>query len=1104
MNRLYQTCLLALSVLLLTPSIAVAQQGSDLTLELIDQRINSLRDGGAADDSEPLSIYESTRTLLTQEETFLRDAATFEESLTAEPEREAAIQQRLDALDAEYDPLLEIQNMSAEQMSARLSQARIEERDLQSQIDALDRRLAARENNANTIRERFTQIEARLNEIESDVPTIDPAAQPSVIEAGQWRTLAELRALNAENVAREAQLESQPIRFSAMAAERAELGLNLGRLTALIQALEASGSGSTQETASLADLDIAEADPAYAVATQLVEMDQQLSREQQALSDRLAAIRQQNQDIQQRTESLEGRYSTARRIVDFGGDSESLGRVLITYWQEVESFRVANPVEELSREIGSAVISRIDYEDTLASLVSATAYVNARLRDADIDPESVSGATRDALLELARSYRERLREVITEMSLFIDESSDLDEGYSRLESRINEYRDFLQGLLLWIPNYPALWLTTQSALVAEAESIMAALGDLQLAVGPWFFISLFVSFYLFLSRKRLRAAQLSLNARIQRPRDDSILHTVTSLGILVLRSLPLSLLIASLATLIDASLSSQSQSVQNNLLVTSAVFFVLSVLRIISEREGVGREHFDWKDATMDRMFSGIAFSMYYWMPLAMAASVIVPLTPDTGDVAIGRFVLLVALLVLLVHFTRAQLRDVKEQASQLIPSWFIQLRWASLLALIAMMATIIFGQVFWVFAMTFGLINTVFFGALIIIVHALLLRWLRVAKRRLRFQQLLAQRAQLTAEETGVAVEENLSQLGEISTDTQQLVNVSAIAAAFAAIVFIWGPLLPALDVFDRVQLWSTTSEVNGELIVNRITLATLITVGILAGLTLFAAKRIPAVVEIILRSRTHVSAGARYTTSTLLNYLIVAGGIILGLGALGVQWGQLQWLVAALGVGIGFGLQEIVANFISGLIILFEHPIRVGDVVTVGDKDGTVTKIRIRATTIRDWDGKELLVPNKEFITGRLLNWTLSDSQNRLVIPVGIAYGSDVEEAIRLLYKVVDEHPNTLEEPKPTIIFDHFGDNALELVARSFLDSMEDRLLVVTDLRTRIYKAFNEAGIVIAFPQRDVHLDVVGPIDISLKSDSRKGTKDNQGMEDKDGKEE
>ena len=147
----------------------------------------------------------------------------------------------------------------------------------------------------------------------------------------------------------------------------------------------------------------------------------------------------------------------------------------------------------------------------------------------------------------------------------------------------------------------------------------------------------------------------------------------------------------------------------------------------------------------------------------------------------------------------------------------------------------------------------------------------------------------------------------------------------------------------------------------------------------------------------RSHI-AGVSMRES-IGSYVIVGTGIVAALATLGLKWSQLQWLVAALGVGIGFGLQEIIANFISGLIILFERPIRVGDVVTVGDKDGTVTKIRIRATTILDFDGKELLVPNKEFITGRLLNWTLSDSNVRLVIPVGIAYGSDVEEALRIL---------------------------------------------------------------------------------------------------------
>ena len=129
-------------------------------------------------------------------------------------------------------------------------------------------------------------------------------------------------------------------------------------------------------------------------------------------------------------------------------------------------------------------------------------------------------------------------------------------------------------------------------------------------------------------------------------------------------------------------------------------------------------------------------------------------------------------------------------------------------------------------------------------------------------------------------------------------------------------------------------------------------------------------ALLEITVLPHLDMTSGGRYAVSTLASYLIVAVGAIIAVNILGANWSRLQWLVAALGVGIGFGLQEIVANFISGLIILFERPVRVGDVVTVGGTDGVVTRIRIRATTIRYWDRKELLVPNKEFITGRLLN--------------------------------------------------------------------------------------------------------------------------------------
>jgi potassium efflux system protein len=191
---------------------------------------------------------------------------------------------------------------------------------------------------------------------------------------------------------------------------------------------------------------------------------------------------------------------------------------------------------------------------------------------------------------------------------------------------------------------------------------------------------------------------------------------------------------------------------------------------------------------------------------------------------------------------------------------------------------------------------------------------------------------------------------------------------------------------------------------------------------------------------------------------------------------------MAAALSVGIGFGLQEIVANFISGLIILFERPIRVGDVVTVGDTDGVVTRIQIRATTIRTWDRQELLVPNKEFITSRLLNWSLSDQTTRLRIPVGVAYGSDVQKAMTLMREVAEQNRLILDDPVPYALFREFGDNTLNLELRCFVGTQDDRLPASSQLHEAINDRFNQNGIVIAFPQRDVHLDTSEPLDVRI----------------------
>ncbi|MGD2119868.1 MAG: mechanosensitive ion channel, partial [Chromatiales bacterium] len=289
---------------------------------------------------------------------------------------------------------------------------------------------------------------------------------------------------------------------------------------------------------------------------------------------------------------------------------------------------------------------------------------------------------------------------------------------------------------------------------------------------------------------------------------------------------------------------------------------------------------------------------------------------------------------------------------------------------------------------------------------------------------------------------------------------------------------------VLNSIELPITTSKlVDGISQDVPLTLGHMIAGLLFGGLALFAARHVPALLELTLLQGLPLSRASRYALTTMTQYIVAMIGVFITFKTLGLQWSSIQWLVAALSVGLGFGLQEIVANFVSGIILLFEQPIRVGDVVTVEGTSGTVARIRIRATTIVNWERQELVIPNKSFITGQLINWTLSDTVNRVIINVGVAYGSDTRKAMQLIGEAAAEHPKVLKDPAPRITFEGFGDNTLNLVLRAYLDDIDARLPTITELHQAINDKFEQADIVIAFPQRDVHLDTSSPLELVLR---------------------
>jgi small-conductance mechanosensitive channel len=215
----------------------------------------------------------------------------------------------------------------------------------------------------------------------------------------------------------------------------------------------------------------------------------------------------------------------------------------------------------------------------------------------------------------------------------------------------------------------------------------------------------------------------------------------------------------------------------------------------------------------------------------------------------------------------------------------------------------------------------------------------------------------------------------------------------------------------------------------------------------------------------------GVRVSTKRLIHYVLITLGFLLALSTLGLELTKLTIMLSALGVGIGFGLQGIVNNFVSGLILLFERPVRVGDYIEVTGNWCEIQKIGLRATIVQTFDQADVIIPNADLVSNQVTNWTLRNRRARLIIPVGVAYGSDIPLVIETLKASADPHPMVAKNPAPQVLFLSFGESSLNLELRVWVLDVDHMLTTQSELHQEIDRRFREANIEIAFPQRDLH---------------------------------
>jgi small-conductance mechanosensitive channel len=260
-------------------------------------------------------------------------------------------------------------------------------------------------------------------------------------------------------------------------------------------------------------------------------------------------------------------------------------------------------------------------------------------------------------------------------------------------------------------------------------------------------------------------------------------------------------------------------------------------------------------------------------------------------------------------------------------------------------------------------------------------------------------------------------------------------------------------------------------------ISIYTVLQVIVFVSITVLLARASRQVLLKRILSKTPLDLGVQHAVATFTQYLVLAFGFLVGLPTLGINLSALSFLAGAIGVGVGFGLQNVTNNFISGIIILFERPIKIGDRIEVGDVNGDVVHIAARSTTVRTNDNIAIIIPNSSFISSNVINWSHGDSKVRFRVPVQVAYDSDIRLVEKLLLEVAKDNENVLEDPPPRVIFKEFGESALKFELRVWSSRLLHRRgVLISQLNFAIFEKFKQEGVRIPYPQLDLHVKTQG----------------------------
>lgn len=835
------------------------------------------------------------------------------------------------------------------------------------------------------------------------------------------------------------------------------------------------------------------------VLNEAVKINLNLNNEFKELLDAISHIEKYKQLLDSELQTTQTRTEKAEKLLALSEISPGLAAALRQQRFDLVEFQNNLQIKInhlISRE--KANLRQFVIQDNLEKMHDIDQQIHNAFGHSDVETSNQESITLSGQLRLLMTEQHRLFvELESAYSEYINKFDALEFKRRSLESQIKAFTDLLDTNLLWVRTASPIdtgfidnllesfkWLLSPGNWKTVLDQFIEGTRNYSLFT---MIICVFLIISI-LSRPFVIQKSQEINRQVSDFRTDHLSLTFISLLLLIVRVLPLVVIPYYFSWILAQTAKENSfvMDISTGLQVICLPLFFLQLFYLLFSPTGIAAKHLRWPKQSITILRQQLKWLRFLAIPSLFLAVITQSSNTLRYSDSLGRTALIALTMIMsfalykVAHPVKGALkRFFDNQAHSLLfklryPLFFLVVVYPLIIGAFAAA-----GYLASAFELQLRNINMLRLFFIAVLTYSLALRGLRLFNVNIAIKKYQEKKSaekttdgQTEPQDSQLPLNLDSVDIAAINQQTRRLLSFGIVSAFAIGLWLVWRDLIPALAITDEFVLWTKSSLIDEKKVTVSITLANLLMALFYLIAGFFAARNLPGLLEVLFLNRFMLQPGTRYASIQLFNYAVVGVVLFLVFKELGAEWSQIQWLVAALGVGLGFGLQEIFANMISGLILLFERPIRIGDIVTVGETSGTVSKIQIRATTITDWDKKELLVPNKNFITDQLVNWTLTDTITRLIVKVGVAYGSNTQLVYQTLLDIATTHPQVVKDPAPTILFTEFGDSSLNFEVRVFVKGVLIRLTVMHELNRAIDQKFRELDISIPFPQRDVHL--------------------------------